>query len=1526
MTPSQTLPWSLPITLLFIPGCLATEFGDDFANNLFTDLAPLIALFGERVTMQYMSQATGWADSFTLAMAPLGILTIIVSAIRVGGPSWLKALIGRARENLAAAEVELMSSTSQDVCELWNGSDIVRSLGSPPVREFILLLPESRGNTSSSTGSFEFECKTIEEAENDGYLTTSKGSGDSEKGTSAHISGRKEIELKELKRPNKVIIIYNESTSAPNISLNVHPQKRCEVRIAAILGTVLQVGVLVYAGFATYYHTMRFPKEENKPVSNYAFPCTASGTILLVIGLFLCADVVEKRTAEVHRRPRSGFEAYAIWVQREATVGDQVFRSFGIFSDAPREEVITSRRDNDSKKDAGASFVDRAVQLVCYVPLQILEFFIKVLDKKTSSSTHNSKRSSKSTLGALLSISGYVIQFVGLRDMHWSVSIVQLGAVVSMTAARAAIRRGLATSPSAQSLFQNFELEWLASTITSINGSRWKVPATDSLPWTKWVVLGNEGVHLDSEVHGRSSNGQHQDGSQEGDVDDAEEANDEDSEDDSQDKSGRNDKKEGREDDNGKDSEEGCGETSSNIGTHSDGLGDASTNNRGDVDLSHDIEAAYEDQKGRVNESNDEHLTNKFSSKAQTVMILRSHFAKSTGWQSPVFTEANSLSRAIEVVMNTLFLNSGLTQFNWPLRAMYNDQEPQVINVPMSLVNGNWKVSRHDVEAILSLWILSTKNDPRDGHASREIDTTINGPGVHLLGADTPQLRRDIKWWIPQDLRKVMIVRESPNDSLVVDKSLVVGCGRATKPKVKLERTDLSEDDNNPPYGKAVERGLVAVESFQSPVSLFSLSLFSSFLSAAAKEMNEPIKGQAEVNPNDSSNLSSWTSFTLHHASLSKMASEVQSTRLATLSEAYSVIIPSLSIENKLPQVDNVIELAREHAKSYEERNDMRRATDVYLWLIRTANLFPSDTPFVHKSMAVILEHLGQLIKSIKLSSRLIPVALPSMRLIDNMVLEKVNASLKQIESELQLDKVESRNTFVRLMRIYYEQDRLGIFPSRLIEIAKQDPTFPQQRPQIYSTVHKYDEEFVEMEAVTGWTKLHWDAAENDDISLFDRLQKDIDPNTRDLLGHTALHLACQASSFPTASLLVTNGADINVRARSASTPLHYAARDGNMLITELLITSGAEFNATDATGMTPAMWAALEGRKDVLKYLLKNSSLNLRDSGGRATLHHAVLSRSTGIVDVFEQGVDSEVRDHGGRTPLHLAAFSGNDVALSMLTKRLKVSTGAVDESGNNWLHFAAAGGQIAIMNRLISEFDTDINCENGDRETPLHLFVRRSKATAIEAVMKMKPNLEARNKIGETPLMVACKLGRISIVKQLVKCGANRNTTDNNRSSLLIAAVLRGYKKVSRYILSIEVDKDHQLFGGSSALHVAAEYGKCRIVQMLIDEKADKDKLDDDGRTPLHKAAQEAHSAVVEILLNAGANIEAKDHQGWTPLHHAALGTWGRKDLDGERTVRLLLDRGADKQAINKDGKTARQLAEETGGQRVVGMLDTA
>lgn len=71
-------------------------------------VGPLLALFGERVATQYLRHSTRRLESLIFACAPLGILTAVTSAIRVGGDRRLKAMIGRAEEPEAVAEIELM--------------------------------------------------------------------------------------------------------------------------------------------------------------------------------------------------------------------------------------------------------------------------------------------------------------------------------------------------------------------------------------------------------------------------------------------------------------------------------------------------------------------------------------------------------------------------------------------------------------------------------------------------------------------------------------------------------------------------------------------------------------------------------------------------------------------------------------------------------------------------------------------------------------------------------------------------------------------------------------------------------------------------------------------------------------------------------------------------------------------------------------------------------------------------------------------------------------------------------------------------------------------------------------------------------------------------------------------------------------------------------------------------------------------------------------------------------------------------
>lgn len=99
----------------------SAEGWSDFADNFATDLAPqppLITLFGEQVTKQFLSKSTGFLDNISFGLAPLGIITAVVSAIRLYGKASLKSFIGRAQEAHGVAEAELCSSTSHDVCEL----------------------------------------------------------------------------------------------------------------------------------------------------------------------------------------------------------------------------------------------------------------------------------------------------------------------------------------------------------------------------------------------------------------------------------------------------------------------------------------------------------------------------------------------------------------------------------------------------------------------------------------------------------------------------------------------------------------------------------------------------------------------------------------------------------------------------------------------------------------------------------------------------------------------------------------------------------------------------------------------------------------------------------------------------------------------------------------------------------------------------------------------------------------------------------------------------------------------------------------------------------------------------------------------------------------------------------------------------------------------------------------------------------------------------------------------------------------
>ena len=84
----------------------------------------------------------------------------------------------------------------------------------------------------------------------------------------------------------------------------------------------------------------------------------------------------------------------------------------------------------------------------------------------------------------------------------------------------------------------------------------------------------------------------------------------------------------------------------------------------------------------------------------------------------------------------------------------------------------------------------------------------------------------------------------------------------------------------------------------------------------------------------------------------------------------------------------------------------------------------------------------------------------------------------------------------------------------------------------------------------------------------------------------------------------------------------------------------------------------------------------------------------------------------------------------------------------------------------------------------------------------------------------------------------------------------------------------------------------------------------------TSLHHAADQGHTETVEVLLARGADTSAVDREGNTPLHLASL--------EGHTaTAGVLLDDGADTEAKRKLGYTALHLASGKGHAETAGML---
>jgi ankyrin repeat protein len=190
-------------------------------------------------------------------------------------------------------------------------------------------------------------------------------------------------------------------------------------------------------------------------------------------------------------------------------------------------------------------------------------------------------------------------------------------------------------------------------------------------------------------------------------------------------------------------------------------------------------------------------------------------------------------------------------------------------------------------------------------------------------------------------------------------------------------------------------------------------------------------------------------------------------------------------------------------------------------------------------------------------------------------------------------------------------------------------------------------------------------------------------------------------------------------------------------------------------------------------------------------------------------------------------------------------------------------------------------------------------------------------------TALHAAAAQGDVALIKQLVAAGANVNATDPyGRTPMHVAA----YQSHDAAVLALaEAGGDPNLLERDKydiiTIAAVADDAEMVATAVKVGGKATNITSIYDG-TALIAAAHEGNWESIDVLIKAGAPLDHVNNLGWTAMIEAVvLGDGGERH---QKSLKLLIDAGADQTIADRNGKTPLDLARERGYEAMVTMLE--